>query len=163
MNGTNTQLGAQIFTFIEHPLDTIKSLDNPEFLMNLHAESVRAQKKMCDDIYRTQQNHQDFNTISSASFASKSPPVRLIKRTVNVKIKLGGKQYKCKFIYFAGCESRCKKVDKCLKDQGFKLRGSTCQNKNKNGEGGGSEAMGTDRSHSNTRRHSRRIRNRIEN
>ena len=139
-------------------VDTIRSVDNPESLVFLHAKSVRAQKKRCEDIYRNQPN-----TISSASFGSKSPPVIIIKRTVNVSIKLGGKRYKCKFTYYNGCESRCKKVDKCLKDQRFNWEGSTCTNKKKNGERGGSEAWGTDRSHSHTRRHSRRIGTRIEN
>lgn len=134
---SSTTLGARLST--RNGVDTINSLDNPENLLFLNSYSLNKIKQICGNIYR----NQNPRLIKSASFASRSktgasksstlePYSKLImKRTVNVNLKWGKQRYKCDFIYYDGCESRCKKVDQCLLDQGLDLGYSTCQDKKK--------------------------------
>ena len=142
-------------------LDTIKSLDNPEGLMHLHSFSLIKQKQVCREIYVNQHSPPPASAFSSASVVDSSTKstytttAKLIKRTVNVNLKWGNKRYKCNFMYYDGCESKCRKIDQCLKDQGFNVGYSICVNKKK--EATLNKSSQENNSNSSNNRYTRRI------
>ena len=143
-------------------LDTIKSLENPEGLIHRHSWSLNKMRQWCSNVYRNQKfPPPSTSLISTASFIastdySPTTPRRIIKkRTVNVNLKWGNKRYKCNFMYYDGCESKCRKVDQCLKDQGFNVGYSTCVNKKK--EADSDKISQENNSNSNNSRSTRRI------
>lgn len=54
---------------------------------------------------------------------------RTVKETVRLSLKWRSRRYKCNFTYWKNCESRCRMIDSCLREQGVNLGYSMCSSK----------------------------------